>query len=153
MAKFSRTFRCDILTPTGLSQSLEALSASFPASDGLVGILGGRAPLASLIGVGPLTVRTTDGRQHDYFLDGGFAQMNDDVLLILAEECIATAQLDREAVWEEILQARKMPMETDAQMALRDRALDTARIKFSLIQRRRRRWQAAASLEDDMVED
>jgi F-type H+-transporting ATPase subunit epsilon len=153
MAKFSRSFRCDILTPTGLSQSMEALSASFPAPDGLVGILGGRAPLVSLIGVGPLTVRATDGRQHDYFLDGGFAQMNDDVLLILAEQCIATERLDRETVWEEIAQARRMPLATDAEMARRDRALDVARIKFSLIQRRRRRRQMPAPSEEDMVND
>jgi len=75
------------------------------------------------------------------------------VLLILAELCIATNQLDRETVWEEILQARRMPMETDAEMARRDRALDAARIKFSLIQRRRRGRRPAPPLEDDMVDD
>ena len=137
MAKLKKPFRCDILTPAGAVESAEVLSAVFPASDGMVGVLGGRAPLAAHVGTGRLSFQETSGRQREFFIAGGFAQMSDDVLTILAEECTPLEQLDPDATWTEIEEARQMPAETDAQIAERDQALDLARLKFRLVQQRR----------------
>jgi len=71
MAKFLRPFRCEILTPDGFRERLEALSAVFPARDGMVGVLGGRAPLVTTIGAGGLKVDVTGTtRQKKYFIAG-----------------------------------------------------------------------------------
>jgi len=137
MGEFRRPFRCEVFTPQGPGESVEAASVVLPATDGLVGVLGGRAPLVAQMGSGPLTIKAIDGRRCEYFVQGGFAQMNDDVLTILAEGCVPVDQLDPEAVWDEIQQARQMPKETDAELARRDMALRTARLKFKLIQQRR----------------
>jgi len=137
MARFLRPFRCEILSPDGFCERLEALSAVFPARDGMVGVLGGRAPLVTTIGAGGLTVDVPGAaRQQKYFITGGFARMCDDVLTILAEECCPVKDLDGEEAWREIEQARAMPAETDAQIARRDEVLHVARMKFNLIQER-----------------
>ena len=137
MAKIRKSFRCEILTPQGQSISAEAFSAVFPASDGMVGVLGGRAPLAVKIGAGALTVEEIEGGRLEFFIAGGFARMNEDVLTVLAEECTPLGQLEAEEVWRQIEQAEAMPVETPEQTARRDEALDVARLRFRLVQQRK----------------
>jgi len=137
MPKYLRPFQCDILTPGGHRERIEALSVMFPASDGMVGVLGGRAPLVTTVGAGGLVVDPTGaGDQKRYFVAGGFARMCDDVLTILTEECCLIKDLDGEEAWRDIERARAMPMETDAQIARRDEMLHAAQMKFNLVQLR-----------------
>ena len=137
MAKFLRPFRCEILTPDGFCERLEALSAVFPARDGMVGVLGGRAPLVTTIGAGGLKVDVTGTtRQQKYFISGGFARMCDDVLTVLAEECCPVRDLDGEEAWQEIQRTQMMPAETADQIARREELLHAARMKFNLVQER-----------------
>jgi len=137
MSKYLRPFQCDILTPDGHRERSEALSVVLPASDGMVGVLGGRSPLVTTIGAGPLTVDTAgaEGRKQ-YYVAGGFARMCDDVLTVLTEECRPIKDLDGEEAWREIERARVMPMETEAQIARRDERLAAAQAKFNLVQLR-----------------
>ena len=137
MAKFLRPFSCEILTPDGFRERMEALSAVFPARDGMVGVLGGRAPLVTTVGAGGLTIDVTQSRkQKKYFIAGGFARMCDDVLTILPEECCLVRDLDGEEAWRDIQRVREMPAETETQLARRDELLHAARMKFNLIQQR-----------------
>ena len=137
MAEIIHPFRCEILTPDGVSESMEAAGVVFPASDGQMGVLGGRAPLLAMIGAGPLTVEETTGRKLAYFIAGGFARMNEDLLTILAEECVPVEQLDPETIWGQIQQAHKLPRQTQAQIDRREEALHIAQTKFALAQKRR----------------
>ena len=137
MAKLRRTFTIDLVTPEGVSESIEALSAVLPASDGQLGILPGRAPLAARLGAGPMKVVTTDNARKGYFVAGGFARMDEDVLTVMAEECVPVDRIDPDAAWEAIEQASAMPRETEAEVEMRDRALDVARVRFKLVQERR----------------
>ncbi len=118
--KFRRRFQVEVLTPEGRLCSAEAESAQFPAADGLVGVLGGRGPMVALVGAGPLTIRLPDGAAHEYYVAGGFAHMMDNVLVLLAEECTALSDLDREEVWEEITRARALPVDTKEEADRRD---------------------------------
>ncbi len=137
MSKYLRPFRCDILTPEGHRQRLDALSVVFPASDGMVGVLGGRAPLVTTVGAGGLTVEPPGGAEPvRFFVAGGFARMCDDVLTVLTEDCCLVKDLDGEEAWREIERARALPIDTDAQIARRDELLHAAQTKFNLIQQR-----------------
>ncbi|MGC4030464.1 MAG: F0F1 ATP synthase subunit epsilon [Tepidisphaeraceae bacterium] len=84
-------FRCVVLTPE--TQVLEATANQvvIPAHDGLMGILTGRAPLLVKLGKGPLTVDGTDGKQQVYQIEGGVAQMKDDVLTVMTTKADAPA--------------------------------------------------------------
>ena len=137
MGKLRHTFTVEVITPEGVCESLEALSAVLPASDGQLGILPGRAPLAARLGAGHMKVIGPDNARKDYFVAGGFARMDGDVLTVLAEQCVPVDRIDPDAAWDAIEQARAMPCDTDAELETRDHAVDIARIRFKLVQERR----------------
>jgi F-type H+-transporting ATPase subunit epsilon len=145
MTAYRRKFSCDVFTPTGPVCCAKALSVTLPAIDGLVGILGGRAPLVASLGAGPLTIDRADGGRSEYFVVGGFAQVRENILTVLAERCTPAGQLDSEAVWEEISAARSMPTDTPAQRSRRDVAIRVAQTKFKIAQAHRRRTRRLAA--------
>ena len=143
MPAYRRIFRCEVLTPTGPVCAADAVSCVLPAWDGLMGVLGGHAPTVALLGSGRMRVEPAEGEPREFFLDGGFAYVQPTGLTVIAEECVPAEQIDREVAWDEIQQARRMPVETDEEVAARDRALDRARERFRLAQRHRRRMVRA----------
>jgi len=134
-----RTFRCQIVTPRGTSYSLSALAAIIPTEGGMVGVLGGRGPLAVTIGTGVLRLTLDDGSHRMLFLAGGFGEFVDDELRLLPEDCEPVEELDRDAAWAELERARAMPQATRQQAERRTRAIVAARTKFDVVQRHRRR--------------
>lgn len=134
MADYRKPFRCEVLTPEARLCSLDTVSVVFPGTDGQVGVLGGRAPMVARLGAGPLTIHTLDETREMYYIAGGFAQMREDRLTILAEECVPIEQIDREAAWEEIRTAQRLPADTPEARSDRAEAVHAARIKFRLSQ-------------------
>ena len=68
------TFHCSVVTPERAVLECDAVSAVFPAWDGEIGILPGRAPLLCRLGLGILRAKTAE-ETHLFFIDGGFAQI------------------------------------------------------------------------------
>jgi F-type H+-transporting ATPase subunit epsilon len=136
MAGYRRQFRVQVLTPLGTACNCTAVSAVFPASDGLAGVLGGRAPVVALLGAVPLDVERIDGQRTSYYLSGGFAQMREDVLTILAEQCVPVEQLDPQQVTEEVAKAKAMPTDSPQAAARRREVLTAARMKLRVAKRR-----------------
>jgi len=137
MAHTRRAFQVQILTPSETVGQMEAHSARLPGSDGMVGLLGSRAPLTVTLRSGPMRIEDTDGNCHEFFVDRGFAQMHELALTVLAEECLPIAKIDAEEAWEQIRRARQMPARTDVELAQRDEALAAAQRKFAMAQRHR----------------
>jgi len=137
-AAYRRAFRYELFTPEGPAGSDQAVSAIFPAADGQVGVLAGRGPLACLLGAGALTIETLQGQRREYFVSGGFAQVRENLLTVLAEQCQPVDQIDPEDAWAELQEALKLPTRTDQERAWREEAVGAARKKFDLVQRRRR---------------
>ena len=142
MDKQRKAFHCEISTPRGEVFSGDAVGVIFPARDGQMGVWADMAPTICSLGSGPLTFTPPDGKPRRMFVHGGTAQVNDDGLRVLAEECTPAEDLNPEALWEEIQQARKMPRETQAQIAAREKAVALARAKFNLAQeiRKGEKW-------------
>ena len=136
MPPYKKPFRCEILTPVGRRCACDAVSVVFPAMDGQYGVMGGRTPLVTMLGAGVLTVEPVNGDLQEFFMAGGFATVRENTLIILADECDAASEIDREEAWEAIAQARAMPGETDEEFELRYEALDLARKRFALVQTR-----------------
>ena len=112
----------------------DATFVAFPAHDGEVGILPGRAPLLFKLGIGVLRVESpaVDGGEESLFVDGGFAQMVEDRLTILTEQARRPAEIDRAAAERALAAAHDMPSETDADFAARQRALERARVQLRM---------------------
>jgi F0F1-type ATP synthase epsilon subunit len=117
----------------------KAYHVQFPASDGKVGVLGGRSPMVALLGVGELIVTHDKADSREYFICRGFARMSNDQLVFLAEEACEISKLNAEQAWEQLQQAQASPARTPQEQAAREERIEAARERFNAAQRYRRR--------------
>ena len=118
--------QCVVVTPERTLFDELVDFVALPLYDGELGVLPGRAPLIGRLGFGEL--RTSDGATtRRYFVDGGFAQVRDDVVTILTNRAIPAATVDAAAAATELqdAQARKAVSEYD--QAEKAKAVDRAR--------------------------
>jgi len=66
----------------------DAEAVTAPAYDGRVGILPRHAPFLTLLGEGRLTVRGSGGTK-DFLVRGGFLQVTEDTVRVVAERATA----------------------------------------------------------------
>jgi F-type H+-transporting ATPase subunit epsilon len=135
MAK-NDTFHCSVITPERAVLEADATFVAFPAHDGEVGILPGRAPLLFKMGIGELRVESPEGNRN-FFVDGGFAQMVENRLTLLTEQAKAIADIDPAAAERALSEARDMPMISDAEFAARQRAVRRAETQIHLAEEKR----------------
>jgi F-type H+-transporting ATPase subunit epsilon len=84
----------ELATPTHLVVSAEADEVVAPGSLGYFGVLPGHAPLLATLGVGEVTYRV--GRdEHHVAVSGGFAEVRNDKVIILADSAETPADIDR----------------------------------------------------------
>jgi F-type H+-transporting ATPase subunit epsilon len=106
--------RVQVVTPE--REVVVAEDATFVLAHGVegdVGILPGHAPLLIALGVGPLTI--VRGEQRDNMLvDGGFLQVKDDNVIVLAEYAVTPEEIDLAAIDEEIAELKRR-IETEAE--------------------------------------
>jgi F-type H+-transporting ATPase subunit epsilon len=94
------TFHVTVLTPEAPVLEAEATQVLVPSHDGLTGILTKRAPVLTKLGTGVLRLDLQNGQQK-YVITGGYAQMKDNVLTILADEAIPAASVTAETIANE----------------------------------------------------
>ncbi|HEY8022734.1 MAG TPA: ATP synthase F1 subunit epsilon [Thermoanaerobaculia bacterium] len=125
-------FHLSIITPERAVLETDASFVAFPAWDGEVGILHGRAPLLFKLGVGRLRAETPEGEQV-FYVDGGFAQMVEERLTILTQQAKRPQEIDRAAAERALAQARETPAPTADAVAARQRAVERARAQLRLV--------------------
>jgi F-type H+-transporting ATPase subunit epsilon len=79
----------EVVSPEAILYQGQASSVVVPAYDGKIGILPRHAPMLALLGRGALTLRTTGGERR-FTVGGGFVQVRDNVVRVVAEEASAT---------------------------------------------------------------
>jgi F-type H+-transporting ATPase subunit epsilon len=121
--------RCLVVTPERTTLDEPVDFAAIPLYDGELGILPGHTPLIGRLGYGTLRVKS-GGAERRYFVDGGFAQLRDDVLTVLTQRAIPADQLDASAAAGELDKARSMVATTDLQREEKERAIARARAQL-----------------------
>jgi len=129
------TFHCSVITPERAVLESDATFVAFPAHDGEVGILPGRAPLLYRMGSGELRVQSPQGDQV-FFVDSGFAQMLENRLTLLTQVAKKIEEIDPKAVEKQLEEAHRMPMKTDAEFKARQRVLRSAQAQRQILARR-----------------
>lgn len=82
----------ELVTPERLVRSEEVHMVVVPGTEGDFGVLEGHAPLMSVVRNGELTVYPTAGSQPVRILvEGGFAEVNEKGLTVLAEKAAEAA--------------------------------------------------------------
>ena len=129
-----KTFHCELLTAEGGVWAGDIAAAVLPATDGQLAILANRLPVLMAIGGGALRLTLPDGEEAIYYAFGGTGRMENNRLVVLAEECIPVVQLDPHDVWEQLSEANALPRKTDEEMMIRDERVISLREKFKLAQ-------------------
>ena len=95
------TLRCVVVTPERTELDREAEYVSLPMFDGELGVMGGRAPLIGRLGFGTLRLQTAAGPER-YYVDGGFAHIEGDVINVLTGRSTPIDLIDRDKAHEDL---------------------------------------------------
>lgn len=118
--------RCLIVTPGRTEADRRVQSLVLPMFDGELGVRRGRAAMIGRLGYGQLRL-STDSGEEAFFIDGGFVQVENDVVSVLTSRAIPARQLDRAKAEAELAAALAEPAETPERQQLKDIAVRRAR--------------------------
>jgi F-type H+-transporting ATPase subunit epsilon len=85
----------EVATPTRLVVAETVDEVVIPGREGYFGVLPGHAALLATLGVGELMYRQGNA-QHHLALTGGFAEVRNDKVIVLAENAERPDEIDRE---------------------------------------------------------
>ena len=129
-----KTFKLEIVTPERIVMQHEAVSVVAPGSEGSLGILANHAPLMAELTVGELQIRDQSGSMDRLAISGGFMEVRDNTVRILADTAEKPEEIDihraQEAVAraKERLSASEMGMDMVRAEAALKRALNRLRV-------------------------
>jgi F-type H+-transporting ATPase subunit epsilon len=89
-----KTYRLEIVTPKKLVVSAEVTSFSAPGVVGGFQVLKSHAPLLSSISVGEVKVVDSSGKESRYATSGGFVEVRDNKVVLLAETAERSDEID-----------------------------------------------------------
>ena len=126
------TFQCSLVTPESQILDEPVKYASIPAHDGQVGLAPDRAPLLAQLGDGMLRLDFEQGGSRLFFIGGGFAQMKDNNLSIVADEAIPAEDIVKQNAEKELADATALEAKNDEQIDIKLRAVGKARSKIAI---------------------
>ncbi len=89
-----KTFQVDFVTPKKIIYSDRVVSISAPGVMGSFQVLYSHAPLLAAIAVGGVKVRDTDGRELYFATSGGFVEVRENKVVMLAETLEPAMEID-----------------------------------------------------------
>ena len=132
------TFHFSLVSPEKVLLSEEVRMVTVPGTEGEFGVLRDHAPILSSLKDGVVVVEQEDGEAQRVFIAGGFADMNDNICTLLAEDAVKIEDIDKIALEKEreVLN-EKLSMLSDGEEVSQEkeqleRALSIAEQKLSL---------------------
>jgi F-type H+-transporting ATPase subunit epsilon len=118
--------QCVVVTPerTLFDELVEFVV--LPLIDGEMGILHNRSPVIGRLGFGELRTKS-HGTTRRYFVDGGFAQVRDNVVTVLTNRAIPAGMLDAQASAKELELAQARQPTGAHDRAEKTKAVDRAK--------------------------
>lgn len=126
------SFQCTLVTPERQLVDQPVTYASIPAWDGLLGVEPQRAPLMVKLGAGALRLDSESGKSDLYFVSGGFAQMKDNKLTLIADAAMSASQIDKDTAKAELAAALAVVAVGEEAIAAKQSSVDTARAKLDI---------------------
>jgi F-type H+-transporting ATPase subunit epsilon len=125
-----RELHCVVVTPERALLDEPADFVALPLYDGELGVLPGRAALIGRLGAGELRIRRAGVAQR-FFVDGGFAQVRDNVITVLTSRAVRAEDIDSaaaERTLAESHQAAATPDAQEARLKVQERARSQLRV-------------------------
>lgn len=127
-------FQVVVVTPEATALDQTAHFVALPAIDGELGIMAKHSPMIARLGFGELRIET-EGKTERYYIDGGFAQVADNVVTVLSGRAIAAQEIDVKAVQQQLDYAESQSRGDAAAEALRQRTISQARAQLKIAAR------------------
>ncbi len=90
------SFTCNIVTQERTVFSGEVKSVSLPGTEGRMGILPNHSPLLTTLGFGEVMLRTPAGEEQYFAIGGGYAEVQPDGVIVLADSAEQAQEIDIE---------------------------------------------------------
>lgn len=121
--------QCIVVTPETTVKDQMADFVALPLYDGEVGIAPGHSPMIGRLGYGEMRIREGN-HTTNYYLDGGFVEVADNVVSVLTNRAIPAASLDPAVAAEQLATARQRVANSPELMQIRDRLVQQARAQL-----------------------
>ena len=105
------TIQCDIVTQERTVFSQQVASVSLPGTEGRMGILPNHSALLTTLDFGDVWVRHTDGEEEHFAIGGGYAEVQPDKVVILADSAEHAEEIDVERAERERERAQQAMQE------------------------------------------
>ncbi|MGO4523396.1 F0F1 ATP synthase subunit epsilon [Microvirga sp. 2MCAF35] len=99
------TFTFELVSPERVLFSGEVDAVVLPATEGDMTVLAGHSPVMTTLKTGFLVVTSTPGNGRRVLIRGGFADINQNGLTVLAERALPEEELTQDILDQEILTA------------------------------------------------
>ena len=127
----NHSIRCVVVTPEETVLDGEASFVALPLFDGEIGIGLGHSPMIGRLGFGEMRINTGSDTTR-YYVDGGFVQVADNLVSVLTNRAIPSAEVDGDSAQEQLSEALGRKAAGEEQIALRDRSLSQARAQLRI---------------------
>ncbi len=97
----------ELVSPDRLLMSVEADAVAMPGMEGDFGVLPGHAPLITALRAGVIEVEGAGDNPDRIYIAGGFAEIAADRLVVLAEEAVPVADMDRADLEQRVQEANE----------------------------------------------
>jgi F-type H+-transporting ATPase subunit epsilon len=124
-----KVLHCVVVTPERALLDEAADFVALPMYDGELGVLPGRAPLIGRLGYGELRIRR-GGAVQRFFVDGGFAQVRENVVTVLTARALKAEEIDPAAAQQALAAALATAPAAgpDARLKAQERARSQLRV-------------------------
>jgi F-type H+-transporting ATPase subunit epsilon len=103
----AETMQFDLVSPERRLASLEAREVRIPGADGQLTAMPDHAPTITTLRPGIVAVTAADGTTQSFAVTGGFAEITQDGMSVLAERAYQASADSREAVEAQLAEARR----------------------------------------------
>ena len=138
----ARTLLAEIVTPEAIVYTNEVQMVVATTPKGEIGILPLHTPLVTTLDPGEVRLRFGDtAADWEYFsISGGYLQVHEDKVIVLADNAVAVSQIDPARATEsmELIKARlaELPVEAEDEREEMIRDLEWARVQLKVAERR-----------------
>ena len=98
-------FKFELVTPERMLLAEDASQVVVPGTEGDFTVLAGHAPVISTIRPGVIEASLADSRKLRLFVKGGFAEVDADRLIVLAQRALEVEAMDAARIAEELATA------------------------------------------------
>lgn len=130
-------FRLEIVGPAGKIYSKDVEFVLVRTTEGDMGILPNHSPFVAALAIGEMMVREEKGKEISYYVSEGFLEINNNKVIILADEAILSTDIDIEAARKEaaLAEEKLKKLSEDKTILMTQKSLHEALVKINIAEK------------------